>query len=73
MTFEINLSFSVDSLLGPSFGERVRSSPLLVLAPVLSHFGGGLVVCLVVCSLFPMKLKLNDASLPSGCMVRRVN
>lgn len=53
MTFAINLSFSVDSLHGPSLGVRVRSSSLLVLAPILSHSGGGLVICLVVSSLFP--------------------
>lgn len=73
MTFAINLCLSVDSLHGPGLGVRVRSSSLLVLAPTLSHSGGGLVICLVVSSLFPMKPRLNDASLPSGYIARRVN
>ena len=73
MTFAINLSFNVDSLLGPSLGERVRSSPLLVLAQMLCHSGGGLVIFLVISVFSPMKCRLYESSLPSGYIVRRVN
>jgi hypothetical protein len=46
---------------------------LLVLAQMLCHSGGGLVICLVISVFSPMKCRLNESSLPSGYIVRRVN